>query len=161
MPGSSRRPGRSRSLPNPQGLRRLLQSRPYPSRSREGRPSRPSCPDDRVSRGHPVPRRPPSPIRPDKLNGTDRDLALLRFQSLLEDLTERDIAQSGPSTFSAAKANSVFSSTPISPVRTVRPRMRNISYSAARRTPGSASAPCRAGNDDTSAGAARRRRSPK
>src|SRR6266851_8975390 len=69
MPGSRRGPGRGASSPDPQRLRRLLQSHPYPSCSREGRPSRPSRPRDWTSRGHPCSRWPASPIRPDGLIG--------------------------------------------------------------------------------------------
>jgi hypothetical protein len=71
MPGSRRGPGRSASSPDPQRLRRLLQSHPYSSCSREGRPAQPSRPRDWTSRGHPSPRRPASPIRPDGLIGRD------------------------------------------------------------------------------------------
>ena len=49
----------------------LLQSPPYPSRAREGRPFRPSHPRDWTSRGHPGSRWPVSPIRSDGSIGMD------------------------------------------------------------------------------------------
>jgi hypothetical protein len=63
MPRSCCGPGRGPSSPSSQGLRRLLQPRPYPSCSCERRPYWPACAYDWIDRGHPVPRRPSPPIR--------------------------------------------------------------------------------------------------
>src|SRR5260370_12710592 len=71
MPGSRRGPWRSASSPDPQGLRRLLQSHPYPSCSCERRSDRTLSTVNWSGRRHPAPRRTPSPIRSDGLNGGD------------------------------------------------------------------------------------------
>ena len=62
-------PERGPSAPDPQRLRRLLQSHPYPSFAREGRSSWSSRAGDWVTRSSPTPRRTPSRICPDGLNG--------------------------------------------------------------------------------------------
>jgi hypothetical protein len=60
------------SSPDPQSLRRLPQSRPYQSRSRERCPYRLPCADGPDPCGHPVSRRTPSQIHPDGSNGRDK-----------------------------------------------------------------------------------------
>jgi hypothetical protein len=72
MPGPCPDPGRGPSVPDPQSLCRLLQSHPNPSCAREGRPSWSSRAGDWVTRSSPTPRRTPSRICPDGLNGRHR-----------------------------------------------------------------------------------------
>src|SRR3982074_2316555 len=72
MPGPCPDPGRGPSVPDPQSLCRLLQSHPNPSFAREGRPSWSSRAGDWLTRSSPTPRRTPSRICPDGINGRHR-----------------------------------------------------------------------------------------
>jgi hypothetical protein len=71
VPGPCRGPWRSPSSTDPSRLCRLLQSRPNPSCSEKGHPSRPPGADDRINHDHPFPRRAPSSICTDGLDGRD------------------------------------------------------------------------------------------
>src|SRR5216683_1118931 len=90
MPGPCPDPGRGPSMPDPQSLCRLLQSHPYPSFAREGRPSWSFRAGDWVARSSPTPRWTPSRICSDGLNGRHSQQIVVRSPLEIRTVGHRD-----------------------------------------------------------------------